>query len=86
MKKNNKFRIISVAILLVTMFTLTLGTGNLSTAQASDGGVFQIQLTHCNSQENPTVLIGFSNDCVFGPGDCIDNSCPEGAWEVHTPQ
>jgi hypothetical protein len=62
-----------------------LSLGLVLNAGMASAGYFKPIITHCvkvypGNQQSETV--GYSNNCIFGSENCVDNSCPEGTMEV----
>lgn len=68
-------------VMLVASMILFLSVSVNPNLLKADGGPLRaIQGTSCFDQETG-VLTGYSNNCVQGEGDCVENGCADGQTE-----
>lgn len=80
--KHLKLKTVSMCCTALFVFTVTMGFS--STEAEASGVVKKISATGCYNQETG-ILSGFSNNCILGEGECIDNGCPSGHAEGGLP-
>lgn len=80
--KHLKLKTVSMCCTALFVFAVTMGFS--STEAEASGVVKKIIATACYDQETG-IQSGFSNNCILGEGDCIDNGCPDGQAEGNIP-
>lgn len=74
----------TVSLLTAVLFALLASIGSIIPDIKASGVVKKISATGCYNQETG-ILSGFSNNCILGEGECIDNGCPSGHAEGGLP-